>query len=149
MPVFKRLVKQEPRVQIWIVGNNDAFSCLLDIPIENKRLFPVQPYGPYLATIKQLDVFAIPLSGKYDRCRSWIKPLEAALMSVPWVATRNRIYRECQGGVLVKTKQQWEEALMSPIAADRDWAMQQDIVNHIEEYVDVFSGNSDIRREGR
>lgn len=146
VPMFHELIKIEPRVQIWIVGNVRAFNLLEGIPIEYKRFFPTMPYGPYLAMIKQFDVFAIPLKGKYDSCRSWIKPLEAALMGVPWVATRNRIYQDCKGGVLVKTKKQWTEALLSPITADKEWAMQQDITDHIGEYVDVFSSHSNLRQ---
>lgn len=140
IPVFEELIKREPRVQIWIVGNNRAFNLLESIPMEHKRFFPALPYGPYLATIKQFDIFAIPLAGKYDACRSWIKPLEAALMGVPWVANENRIYKDCKGGVLVKSKKQWVEALLSPIAADPGWAMQQDITDHIGEYLEVFDG---------
>jgi len=140
VPVFKQLIKIEPCVQIWIVGNSRAFNLLEDIPIEHKRYFPTMPYGPYLVMIKQFDIFAIPLKGRYDHCRSWIKPLEAALMGVPWVATRNRIYQDCQGGVLVKTKKQWMDALLSPISSDKEWAMQQDITDHIGEYLEVFDG---------
>lgn len=141
VPVFKQLIKTEPRVQIWIVGNSRAFNFLEDIPMEYKRYFPAMPYGPYLCMIKQFDIFAIPLKGRYDGCRSWIKPLEAALMDVPWVATQNRIYKDCKGGVLVKNKAEWIEALLSPIAADKEWAMQQDITDHIGEYLEVFDDN--------
>lgn len=143
--VFQELIEIEPRVQIWIVGNSRAFSLLEDIPAENKRYFPPVPYGPYLAMIKQFDIFAIPIEGRYDFCRSWIKPLEAALMGVPWVATKNQIYQDCKGGVLVRTKKQWVDALLSPIAADQEWAKQQDITEHIGGYLDVFGNSTDLR----
>lgn len=139
VPIFKQIIEIEPRVQIWIVGNNRAFNLLESIPMEHKRYFPAMPYGPYLCMIKQFDVFAIPLKGRYDACRSWIKPLEAALMGVPWVATRNKIYRDCRGGVLVRSKKQWVDALLSPIASDKEWAMQQGITDHIGEYLEVFN----------
>jgi glycosyltransferase involved in cell wall biosynthesis len=138
VPVFKRLIKIEPLVQIWIVGNSRAFNLLEDIPMEHKRYFPAMPYGPYLVMIKQFDIFAIPLKGRYDYCRSWIKPLESALMGVPWVATHNRIYQKCKGGRLVRTKEQWKNALLSPIQADQEWALRQDITDHIGEYLEVF-----------
>lgn len=140
IPIFKRLIKEEPRVQIWIVGNYLAFNLLEEIPPDNKRALPICPYGIYLSLIKQFDAFAIPLSGRYDQSRSWIKPLEAALMSVPWVATKNRIYEDCRGGVLVKNGQEWYEALLSPIAADQEWALSQGVADHIGEYLEVFSG---------
>lgn len=140
IPIFEQLIRTEPRVQIWIMGNARAFNLLEDIPLEHKRYFPIQPYGNYLALIKQFDVFAIPLAGKYDQCRSWIKPLEAALMGVPWVATSNRIYRGCKGGTLVKSNAEWREALLAPQKADREWALQQDITQHIEEYLEVLDG---------
>ena len=146
LPVFQAIIKIEPRVQIWIVGSSRAFNLLEGIPLEHKRYFPASPYGPYLAMIKQFDIFAVPLKGKYDACRSWIKPLEAALMDVPWVASENKIYRDCKGGVLVKTKKQWVDALLSPIAADKEWATQQDITGHIGEYLDVFNSHSNLRQ---
>lgn len=145
VPIFKQLIEIEPLVQIWIVGNSRAFNLLEDIPPENKRYFSPLPYGPYLSMIKQFDIFAIPLDGEYDFCRSWIKPLEAALMGVPWVATKNQIYQDCKGGVLVKTEKQWVDALLSPIAAGPEWAKQQDITDHIGEYLNVFGGDSNLR----
>lgn len=138
VPIFQQLIKIEPQIQIWIIGNAQAFNLLKDIPAENKRAFPPMPYGSYLCMIKQFDIFAIPLQGRYDFCRSWIKPLESALMGVPWVATKNRIYKDCRGGVLVKNKAEWIEALLSPVMADQEWAMQQDITDHIGEYLQVF-----------
>ena len=149
LPALEELVGEWPEIQVWIVGNAAAFNILENIPLENKRFFPRMPYTNYLATIKQFDVFAIPLVGKYDRCRSWIKPLEAALMGVPWVATDDRIYKECQGGRLVKGKEQWKEALMSPEVAAQEWAMAQGISEHIQEYVDVLLGSDTYLWRGR
>ena len=149
IPALEELVKEWPKIQVWIVGNNAAFNMLENIPMENKRYFPRMSYSPYLSTIKQFDVFAIPLVGRYDQCRSWIKPLEAALMGVPWVATDDRIYKECQGGRLVRSKAQWKEALMSPEIAATDWAVEQDISKHIEEYIDVLLGGNTYLWRGR
>jgi len=150
VPVFEELIAEWPELQIWIVGNPAAFNLLGNIPPHRKRRFPRMPYGPYLATIKQFDVFAIPLEGKYDNCRSWIKPLESALMGVPWVATDNRIYRDCRGGRLARSKNQWKEALMSPEVAATNWALEQGISEHIQEYIDVLLGdNSNLWRRRR
>lgn len=141
LPALEELVKEVPEIQVWIVGNAAAFNMLGNIPPENKRFFPRMPYGNYLSIIKQFDVFAIPLAGRYDQCRSWIKPLEAALMGVPWVATDDRIYKECRGGRLVRGKEQWKQALMSPEVAAAEWAMEQDISGHIQEYIDALLGS--------
>jgi glycosyltransferase involved in cell wall biosynthesis len=34
-----------------------------------------------------LDLGVIPLSGEYDRRRSYIKPLEYSCLGLPWIAT--------------------------------------------------------------
>lgn len=150
VPVLEELVEEWPMLQIWIVGNNAAFDALENIPPHRKRQFPRMPYGLYLTTIKQFDVFAIPLEGRYDQCRSWVKPLEAALMGVPWVATDDRIYKDCQGGRLVRGQAQWKEALMSPEIAATEWALEQGISDHIQEYINVLLGdNSNLWRRGR
>lgn len=147
--VLEELVEEWPQVQIWVVGNNAAFNLLGSIPPSHKRVFPRMPYGNYLAATKEFDVFAIPLVGKYDHSRSWIKPLEAALMGVPWVATYHEIYKECKGGRLVRSKAQWKEALMSPEIAATEWALEQGIADHIQEYTDVLLGGNSYLWRGR
>lgn len=141
LPVFKKIIEIEPRVQIWTIGGYGTRDMLRELPPDYRRHFSPLPYGNYLHLVKHFDVFAIPLSGSYDKCRSWIKPLEAALMGVPWVATKSRIYEDCQGGVLVKkNKGNWVRALLSPPEHGKEWAMQQDITQHIGEYLEVFNG---------
>ena len=73
----------------------------------------------YPGEIQLLDIALAPLSGPYDRRRSWLKISEYSLSGIPWIATDYEPYRDYNypGSILVEKNKAagWEEAIANMI----------------------------------
>jgi len=83
--------KKYPKVKILIGGDKRIFEL---IKSENKIFQKYVPEGQWTALLKSLDIGLAPLSGEYDKRRSWIKALEYMALEIPWIATNYITYSE-------------------------------------------------------
>lgn len=108
-------------------------------------------YADWPETLSQFDIGLIPMYGEYDERRSWIKPLEYALMGIPWVGSRNRMTEEYVGfgGQVVENKtSNWYEAIVDVVdhykhwkecaEADYNWAIAQGIDQNVDRIMDTY-----------
>lgn len=112
-----------------------------------------QVFEEWPKTVAQFHIGVAPLAGNYDSRRSNLKILEYATVGIPWVATDDYPYRECEGGILVRNKiKDWTSALdevIQKIRVDnnelgergRKWA-QEFNSKCLSRYEEVFNGNN-------
>lgn len=137
------VLQQRTDVQVWMITSPSIFASA-KLPSHRARLLHWRrPYRSYMEFIaKHFTVGLAPLYGGYDQRRSWIKPLEYALMGIPWVGSHMSEYRKVQGGLTVGKRANWTAAILESLDKPRGeavgWARQQGIDDHIREYMEVF-----------
>ena len=129
-------------VIIW--GGNPQISKLLP----GARWVPQVPYTEWPYEIGRISIGIAPLAGEYDKYRSWIKCVEFALKSIPWVATAAPPYEECRGGILVQNETDlWgkaldlleDEAIYNQLSEEGwEWAWKLGIDDHIGERIALY-----------
>lgn len=68
---------------VEIIGHPHVAAMLRDAGVDVIER-PVLPFTDYLRAVAAWRAVLIPVSGEYDRYRSWIKALEACWCGVPW-----------------------------------------------------------------
>jgi len=137
------VLQRRPDVQVWMITSPSIFASA-KLPSHRSRLLHWRrPYHNYMKFIgSHFTVGLAPLFGGYDQRRSWIKPLEYALMGIPWVASNTAEYRKVKGGQVVGKHGDWTQAILKALEAPRGeavaWARHQGIDEHIKEYMEVF-----------
>lgn len=109
---LKKVAKRYPQVKVLISGDKRVYD-LIDLPETIKAFQPFVPKDRWTSLLKTLDIGLAPLSGEYDKRRSWIKTLEYMALKIPWVATDYPTYNELGNfGLLTKNgSKYWEVAL--------------------------------------
>jgi hypothetical protein len=84
----------------------------------------VVPLDGWAAAVAELGIGLAPLADtRFNRAKSWLKPLEMSAVGVPWVATDLPEYRRWHatsaGGLLVSKPKHWASALRG-LAASAD-----------------------------
>lgn len=112
LPALKKICKRYPNVTILLGGDKRNYDNL-DIPNNQKKFQQYVPPEQWESLLKSIDIGLAPLSGEYDKRRSWIKCLEYMALKVPWIASDYPTYENLKGyGVLVKNDQwEWEKKL--------------------------------------
>jgi len=139
------VLQRRKDVCVWMITSPAIFANA-KLPSHRSRLLHWRrPYRHYMEFIgKHFTVGLAPLHGGYDQRRSWIKPLEYALMGIPWVGSRTIEYAKVRGGFIVGNRGDldWESAILEALDRPRgeavEWAYQQGIDDHIGEYMEVF-----------
>jgi glycosyltransferase involved in cell wall biosynthesis len=90
------------------VGYREQFPALQEV--ETIPWLPIETYRQKLA---ELDIGLAPLAeSEFNRCKSWLRPLELAACGVPVVASDygeySRLLRDSGAGLLVRKKRDWE-----------------------------------------
>ena len=79
------------------------------------------PYERWLHHITTWAIGLAPIWGEYDSYRSNIKVLEYALVGLPWVATRSKVYTGARGGIHVPkhNPSHWETRIARILECER------------------------------
>jgi glycosyltransferase involved in cell wall biosynthesis len=118
LPALKKMCKRYPNVSILFGGDKRNYDNL-NVPNDQKKFQQYVPPEQWESLVKSIDIGLAPLSGEYDKRRSWIKVLEYMALSIPWIASDYPTYSALKGGdygVLVKNDQwEWEKKLTDMI----------------------------------
>jgi len=124
---IKRLMKENPKLMLAIGGDPRVHKGLTErtaegkkwnIPPARKLALGWKPHAMWSDSLSIFDIGIIPLSGEYDRRRSFIKTLEFTLMSIPWVGTNtdpNWIIKSSSGILVENDENHWYLALTEMI----------------------------------
>jgi len=145
-----RVCKKHDNVRIMIAGDKRVYDKVkLD---EGKKMYQnFVPFERWPTVVNNFDIGLAPLSGDYDRRRSWIKPLEYMLLGIPWVATDNGAYDELKDhGELIKNGYfNWEKAIDLTIEefkirkekamdVSQKFALEQDITKNTSKLIKQY-----------
>ena len=110
LEALRKLCKKYPQVKVLVGGDKRNFD---NLEVKNKVFQPYVPEEVFTSLIKSFDIGLAPLSGEYDKRRSWIKVLEYMALQVPWVATNYITYDELKDFGIVTSNGyvNWVEAL--------------------------------------
>lgn len=89
---LRKVCIDDKRVRVHIFGGNievpklfkDASGVFAGRMFEHRWV----PHNEWPRELATLDIGLIPLVGRYDARRSWIKSLEYTLMGIPWIGTK-------------------------------------------------------------
>jgi len=159
LPALNQLCERYPYIQILIISGDKRIFELAGPIIPRGQLLYHSGVGleQWPSLIPQIDVSFVPLSGKYDDYRSWLKVLELSAHGVPWVASDRPPYRldpkkpgeGYPGGFLVKDRtDSWvkhlsmlieDQALRERLGTEgRNWARAQNIDACIHERLELY-----------
>lgn len=118
-------MEAEPRLCLRVVGELALSSAFDRFGDRVERLAPM-PYRDYLATLSQTDIAVAPLQATlFNDCKSNIKFLEAAIVSVPAICSPRdafrAVLRHSENGLLAEGNESWREAFL---ALARDEALR-------------------------
>lgn len=116
LPALRKICKRYPNVSILFTGDQRNYDNL-DVPASQKKYQNFVPAEQWESLVKSLDIGLAPLSGEYDKRRSWIKCLEYMALKVPFIASNYPTYDQLKDyGVFVKNDQwEWEKKLCGMI----------------------------------
>lgn len=139
---LKRISRKYPKVKILISGDKRVYDLL---ETDNKVFQNFVPAEQWCPLLKTIDIGLAPLSGEYDKRRSWIKALEYMALKIPWIATKYPTYDELHDyGLMTENgSKYWENALIEMIenypkykeraeTIGYDFALSQSSDNNIE-----------------
>ncbi|RLC34159.1 hypothetical protein DRH14_03575 [Candidatus Shapirobacteria bacterium] len=140
---LREVLQRRSDVQVWMITSPSIFASAKLPSYRSRLLHWRRPYRSYMQFIgNHFTVGLAPLFGGYDQRRSWIKPLEYALMGIPWVASNTLEYRKVKGGQVVGKHGDWAQAILKALESPRGeavaWARHQGIDEHIKEYMEVL-----------
>lgn len=137
---LSRIMREFPQVRLVFIGVPGQMNIPQDLLSRVELIQPsvqdpkqrasnIGPYGDNLAPVKYYDVLkgadfdiaVAPLEhNTFNKCKSWIKPLEYSLAGVPTVAERFGPYAEyagCGSILTASDERQWYTALRSLVCS--------------------------------
>ncbi len=113
---LERLCRRYPNVKIAIGGPEEVFDLLTGVPAAQKKYLPPVNFFEYPNLPAQFDIGLVPLvDNKFNRCKSHLKGLEYARLSLPFLASPlpsyERLVRDGMNGCLCSRPREWYSKL--------------------------------------
>ena len=145
-----RVISKRPNARFIMCGADVRIIDALPLKDEQKINLHWRPYTEWPERLVNFDLGLIPVAGDFDARRSWLKPLEYSLCSVPWIASKSPAYADLTGyGAFVdNTPDAWAAAIEEHLAigpdpagvkAARDFAAAQDIDRNVEKIINAYA----------
>lgn len=149
---LRKICANNIRVRIYICGSNhEVLGLFQNSDFAGKIVeYKWVPHNEWPRMLSKFDIGLIPLSGRYDARRSWIKTLEYTLMGIPWIGTKSPPTEELGefGYRVTNNVQSWEKQIQAVIDdlegarirvdAGLETALQADITNHTEQLIEIY-----------
>lgn len=137
LPIIGAAVKELDRRghEFRIIGYTDGTGRALGLPEDPKGTGRV-PFENWAIALSGLHVGVAPLANsKFNRSKSWLKPLEYAAVGVPWVGSDRGEYGELQrigGGFLVGDRtRDWVQVVHRLMTDDDLWSETSEAVRDV------------------
>jgi len=147
---LRRICEKYYNVRIYICGHNFEIVKMMEGFKKQVIDYKWVPHNEWPRLLSKFDMGLIPLVGRYDARRSWVKSLEYTLMGIPWVGTKSPPTAELQdyGYRVSNNVDSWEKSITNVIEnykdaklrvdAGFDTASAADINLHTEELLDIY-----------
>lgn len=154
IPAIRTILNKHQHVILRIAGGDARVIEAINMP---GRVFSTgwTSLKDWSGVLAEYDLGLIPLYGKYDDRRSWIKTLEYTLMGIPWIGTKMTPTEELKNyGTRIKnTESAWINAIedaivnynshMELVSAGFDYAMAQDSLTNAPNIIHTYEVISD------
>jgi glycosyltransferase involved in cell wall biosynthesis len=110
LDALRRIARKRSDVFFLISGDQRLYEML---ETKKKMFQPFVPREQWTSLVKSLDIGLAPLSGEFDKCRSWIKALEYMALKIPWIGTDYPTYTDIKefGFMVNNGMYNWENAI--------------------------------------
>ena len=137
VPALERILKRNKNITLLLAGGDYRIMKLFRTVEDQLLVHPWAKFSVWPEVLSRIDIGLVPLSGAYDRRRSWIKPLEMFIMGIPWVSSPSEAYDEIPGGTQIEknTSKYWEEAIEYNISHYKE--IKQSVIEQ-EHLIDSF-----------
>ena len=115
-PAVARIMEDFPELELWLIGLIEPTSALDHHSARIVRR-PLVPWTELPGVLRDIDVNLAPLAPgwQFNRSKSAIKWLEAALVGTPTIASPTEPFREVikhgHNGMLAETEKEWYSAI--------------------------------------
>lgn len=138
------LVREYQNIKVVITGDSRVYTKIKSLPQSRRIPLGWANYSVYSKNLSLFDIGVIPLSGEYDRRRSWIKPVEYSAMGIPWVGSNYEpnVIEDGTGTLVENTIEAWYNALKDKIEhLSEEKAFARGKVNEVINSYDVDINN--------
>jgi glycosyltransferase involved in cell wall biosynthesis len=139
---LSKICREDKRLIVAFAGDERVYSRV-NVPRSNKA--PLGWVSPilYHRSLSLFDIGVVPLAGEYDRRRSWIKPVEYAIMGIPWIGTNYEPNLTAPGGKVIENGiMNWYNAIMETV--ERLPELQSKVFSARKAVLDHFSIDKNI-----
>jgi glycosyltransferase involved in cell wall biosynthesis len=108
----RNVIRKYPNTRFLIGGDRHVVD-FISLPVGRKLFQPYVPEEQWGGTLKNFDIALAPLSGEYDRRRSWVRGIEYMACQLPCIGTRCETYDELEGHMILVDNgaENWENAI--------------------------------------
>lgn len=145
-----RVMPRYPRARLVYCGSDPRPLEMLPVASGQKYHMHWTHISHWYSRQASFDLMLIPLAGEFDARRSLLKPIEASLLGVPWIASRSPAYDDVPRDVGIwveNTPESWIEQIEDlmragpdphRLARAKEWAETYDIMCHTDEIVRTY-----------
>lgn len=147
---LRGVMAKHNKVEVHIAGGDFRVHEMIKADKFRKKLIQWIPYKEWPSVLQTFDIGLIPLYGKYDTFRSWIKPLEYTLMGIPWIASASPVVEDFlpYGTLVNNTARGWREAIndvienydyhLTRVHEGLEYAKSKDIFANAHNIIDIY-----------
>lgn len=126
--VLEELVRKRPQVKVLLGPDRKLLELFrLESP-RYMELLPPVPFDQYPHLLARADIILAPLVDcAFNRCKSWIRVMEAGALGLPWVGSPLPSYKRWgAGGILCERPRDWLKALLRLVDSPEErWQLGQ------------------------
>jgi CDP-glycerol glycerophosphotransferase len=117
---LRNVLNVRPNVILHVVGQLDVSDLAAEVGESQVKKHGLMPYSAMHAFLRSMDINLAPLSNTvFNDAKSALKVFEAALHSVPTIASPSEPYRNTiedrKTGYLAATQQEWYDTLLEAV----------------------------------
>lgn len=108
----RNVIRKYPNTR-FLLGGDQRVVDFISLPKGRKLFQPYVPEEQWGGALKNFDIALAPLSGEYDRRRSWIRGIEYMACQLPCIGSRCETYDELEDYMVLvdNSPENWENAI--------------------------------------
>ena len=150
---IEKLCQKHTNVRLVVVGDQMCHQTFEKYaPIIPSSWMPLYEWADFVS--KTADLIVCPLSGEYDRRRSWVKAIDSVINEIPMIASDIGPFNETGALLVSNTKKDWYNALSDMVlsstrrnkvvASMKKKLGDVSIDAHVNEYLEALGEPSSI-----
>ncbi|MBN1331486.1 glycosyltransferase [Candidatus Dojkabacteria bacterium] len=148
-PAVKNILEEDENFELWLGGRIDKRKFATGSLSSRIKHLPFMSREKYMETLAGIDINLLPLENtEFNRGKSEIKFLEAALCEVPTVASAvgdlASVIKNMETGMIVESSEKWYEVLRNFIRSEQRGEIAKNAKNWVEKNYSLDSLGSQL-----